>query len=106
MNRLLVAIFLYETRWHPDLHHACVAIDFALNGGIARLRLERILADYNLQYAQEDWSEPSPSSGRLRLNVRLPRILLYDLLNDIADVTDVRSIEQESCIAVNKPASS
>lgn len=102
VNRLLVGIFIYETRWHPELHHSCVVIDYGLNGGITRLRLERILADYNLQESREEWTDASPSVGRLRLNVRLPRMLLYDLLNELADVPDVRSIEQESLVALRK----
>lgn len=94
---LLVGIFLYETRWHPDLHNNCVVLDFASKGGITRIRLERVLVDYNLAGASTDWSEPSPETGRLILNVRLARLHLYELLAELVDVPDVVSIRQTSC---------
>jgi putative Mg2+ transporter-C (MgtC) family protein len=94
---LLVAIFLYETRWHPDLQNACVVLDFVPKGGVTRIRLERVLVDYNLAGASTAWSDPSPETGRLVLNVRLARLHLYELLTELADVPEVASIQQTSC---------
>ncbi len=48
VNRLMVVIFLYETQWHPDLHDVCVVLEYAPKSGLTRVRLERILVDYDL----------------------------------------------------------
>jgi len=104
VNRLMVGIFLYETRWHPDLHDIDYTLEFAPNGGLTRIRLERILVDYELTGASVDWSESSGDTGRLRLRMKLARIHLYELLDELVDVPDVRSVEQEKLEKI-KPAS-
>jgi putative Mg2+ transporter-C (MgtC) family protein len=100
---LMVAIFLYETRWHPDLQDFCVVLDFAPRGGVTRVRLERVLVDYNLVGASTEWSDPSPETGRLTLNARMARIHLYELLTELVDVPEVASVQKTSC-AVHQPA--
>src|SRR5476651_224507 len=42
VNRIMVVIFLYETRWHPDLHDICVVLEYSPQSGFTRIRLERI----------------------------------------------------------------
>jgi putative Mg2+ transporter-C (MgtC) family protein len=101
VNRLMVGIFLYETRWHPDLHHITYVLEFNLCGGITRVRLERILVDYELSGAQLEWSEVSADLGRLTLISKLPRVHLYELLGELTDVPEVRSICQERLTPVN-----
>jgi putative Mg2+ transporter-C (MgtC) family protein len=96
VNRLMVGIFLYETQWHPDLHHVCVFLEFVPHGGLTRIRIERILADYDLGTSVE-WSEPSANTGRLKLTTKLARVHLYELLAELAEVPDVRSIFRERC---------
>jgi putative Mg2+ transporter-C (MgtC) family protein len=56
VNRLMVAIFLYETRWHPDLHDISYLVEFSNNGGLTRIRLERVLVDYELSGAWIYWA--------------------------------------------------
>ena len=34
VNRLLVGFFLYETRWHPDLHDICYMVEYGPQGGL------------------------------------------------------------------------
>jgi putative Mg2+ transporter-C (MgtC) family protein len=101
VNRLMVVIFLYETRWHPDLHDICVVLEFAQKNGLTRIRLERILIDYELTGGQLEWSEPSVETGRLMLKMKLARVHLYELLAELVDVPDVRSVNQERCELVN-----
>jgi len=103
VNRLMVGIFLYETRWHPDLHDIDYVLEFTPNGGLTRIRLERILVDYELTGASVDWSQPSADTGRLRLRMKLARVHLYELLAELADVPDVLSVEQQRLEKV-KPA--
>ncbi len=100
INRLMVGVFLYETRWHPDLHDVCVVFEYELRGGLTRVRLERILVDYELVGAETEWTEPSPpaaETGRLTLKMKLARVHLYELLAELANVPGVRSLVRERC---------
>ena len=95
VNRLMVGIFLYETRWHHDLHDIYVILEYRPNSGLTRIRLERILIDYELTGAKVEWSEPSDEMGRMTLGMKLARVHLYELLAELADVPDVRSVVRE-----------
>jgi len=97
VNRLMVLIFLYETRWHPDLHDICVILEYLPKSGITRVRLERVLVDYELTGTEAHWSEPSSETGRLTLRMKLARVHLYELLAELAEVPDVYSIVRERC---------
>jgi len=95
VDRMLVGVFLYETRWHPDLRNMTVVLDFNPKNGFTRIRLERVLVHYNLTGVDAKWSEVSPETARLTLNVRLARIHLYELLAELADVPDITAIDQK-----------
>jgi putative Mg2+ transporter-C (MgtC) family protein len=105
VNRLLVFFFLYETRWHSDLHRCCFTLGYLPRSGVTRIRLERILVEYNLSGATEEWTEPSPDLGRLRISVKLPRVHLYELLSELAEVPEVVSLVQDVCEPARAPAS-
>jgi len=96
VDRILVGIFLYETRWHPDLRNVRIVLDFLPRNGFTRIRLERVLVNYNVTGVAADWSVPTPETARLTLDVHLARVHLYELLAELADVSDVISIEQTS----------
>jgi len=106
VNRVMVCIFLYETRWHPDLHDVCVLMDYSPNGGLTRVRLERILIGYELNGATADWVEPSAEIGCLTLKMKVARVHLLELLAELAEVQGVRSINREYCERVNTSSSS
>jgi len=97
VNRILVGVFLYETRWHPDLRKFCVVLDYAPKNGITRIRLERVIADYTIAGVYAEWSEPSPEMGRLTLNLRLGRVHLYELLDELAHIPEVTGVRQTAC---------
>ncbi len=101
VNRLMVAIFFYETRWHPDLHDITYTVEFSNNGGLTRIRLERVLVNYELAGEWIVWDEPSGETNRVTLKMRIARVHLYELLNEIADVPEVRSITQKRLERVN-----
>jgi len=101
VNRLLVGIFLYETRWHPDLHDVCVVLEYSPNAGLTRIRLERILIDYELTGVMVDWMELSPEIGCVTLRMKLARVHLLELLAELVEVPDVRSVVQDRCVPVN-----
>jgi putative Mg2+ transporter-C (MgtC) family protein len=94
VNRLLVVFFLYETHWHPDLQQTSVILEFAPNSGITRVRLERVLADYDLVGASAEWTDCSSNLCCLTLKVRLARVHLYELLAELVDIPEVRSIQE------------
>lgn len=96
VNLLLTGFFFYETRWHPDLHQVWVTLEFYSKGGITRIRLERILVDYNLAGASAEWSELSNDVSCLTLSAKLARVHLYELLTELVDVPEVRSIKEHS----------
>jgi putative Mg2+ transporter-C (MgtC) family protein len=106
VNRLMVGIFLYETRWHRDLHDVSVVLEYATERGLTRIRLERTLVDYELMGAEAQWSEPSDETGRLTLRMRLARVHLYELLAELVDVPGVRSAVRERCERVKGPSPS
>jgi len=97
VNRLMVLIFLYETRWHPDLHHVCVVLEYVPKSGLTRIRLERVLVDYELTGTEAEWFEASSETGRLTLKTKLARVHLYELLAELAEVPEVYSIVRERC---------
>ena len=97
VNRLITLIFLYETRWHPDLRQVCVEIDYAPKNGMTRIRLERALVEYHLRGARSVWSEPSPELFRLTLHLDLAPVHLYELLNELIDIPEVFSLKHETC---------
>jgi len=94
VNRLLVGFFLYETHWHPDLQHALVVLEFVPKGGVTRIRLERILADYDLVGASAEWTDCTGDLCRLTLRVKLARVHLYELLTALVDIPEVHSIQE------------
>jgi putative Mg2+ transporter-C (MgtC) family protein len=106
VNRVLVVIFLYETRWHRDLNDACVVIEFAPNRGITRVRLESILGDYPVLPNGVHWEEISSELGRLTFRVRIARIHLNDLLFEMTEQKAVLSIAREKCERVFPAAKS
>jgi len=97
VNRWLKLVDLFQTRWHPDVHDAFFTVEYNPNNGITRVRLENILIDYESVGVTADWTEESRATGRVGLTMRLPRAHMYELLAEIADVTDVTSVVRERC---------
>jgi putative Mg2+ transporter-C (MgtC) family protein len=106
VNRLMVLIFIYETQWQHDLHDVCVTIGFDPKRGLTRVRLERVLIDYEMTGVSAEWVETSSAEGRVTLRMRLARIHLNELLAELVDVPDVISVERERCEPVRAKSSS
>lgn len=94
VNRMLIVFFLYETRWHPDLRHVTVKIEFAPEGGLTRVKLERVLVDYNLVGARAEWHSLADNRERLTLHIRLARVHLCELLAQVAELPAIHSLQQ------------
>ena len=95
VNRLMVGIFIYETRFHPDLHDITYIVEYAPHNGLTRIRLERVLVDYELTPGQVDWTEPGAELYRVTLRMKMARVHLYELLGEVVDVAGVQSITQQ-----------
>jgi putative Mg2+ transporter-C (MgtC) family protein len=95
VNRIMVGIYLYETEWHSDLRHIRIVLDYLLQGGITRIRLERVLVDFDLPRDAIEWRDLSVEKGRLVVKMKLAPIHLNELLAELAEVPDVCSIERE-----------
>jgi putative Mg2+ transporter-C (MgtC) family protein len=106
VNRFMVVAFLYETQWNPDLHYVRMVIGYEPQNGLTRVRLERILIDFQLSDREFGWEEPSAETGRLTLTTKLARVHLYELLSELADVPGVRSIVRERVEPVRTAATS
>jgi putative Mg2+ transporter-C (MgtC) family protein len=97
VNRLLKVAELFETRWHPDLHDACFVVEYAPKNGLTRVKLERILIDYERVGVVAKWDEEVSGVGRVLLTMRLARGHMYELLSEIVEVHDVTSVRRERC---------
>ncbi len=97
VNRLMKLAELFETRWHPDLHDARFVIEYAPNNGLTRVRLERIFIDYEPVGVVTQWDEggESRATGRVTLKMRLARGHMYEILAEVAEVPDVKSVSRE-----------
>jgi len=97
VNRLLKVATLFETRWHPDLHDACFTVEYAPKNGLTRVRLERILIDYEPVGVVAKWNEESSGQGSVVLTMRLARGHMYELLAEVAEVPDATSVRRDHC---------
>jgi putative Mg2+ transporter-C (MgtC) family protein len=75
-----------------------VVLEFEPNAGITRVRLERILVEYNVAPGAMRWEKPAREgdTGRLDLELRLPHRHLRELLGDLVHVPEVRSIDEDA----------
>jgi putative Mg2+ transporter-C (MgtC) family protein len=95
VNRMMVLFFFYEVSWNPELHYVHVVIEFDPQHGLTQVRLERILADFQLAGKEVGWSETLAESGRLTLNTKLAKVHMYELLSELVETPGVHSLVRE-----------
>jgi putative Mg2+ transporter-C (MgtC) family protein len=93
---LLVAIHHYETRIIGEMHELDVELDFDPSAGRTRVRLTRILADYDVPPEAAEWKTPGPEQGQLFLRLHMPRRHLCELLDDLVAIAEVKAVRQET----------
>jgi len=69
-----------------------VAVEFAPVFGKTRVRIERLLVDYERGGAEAFWSMLDAQREEVILKLRLPRHHLSELLGELADIPEVLSI--------------
>jgi putative Mg2+ transporter-C (MgtC) family protein len=73
-----------------------VEIEFEADGGKTRVRMERLLAEYEGGNVVAEWSAPGEQRQRLTLRLRLPKHHLRELLGDMAEMPQVVAMEEQA----------
>ena len=77
-----------------------VELDFEPDAGRSRVRMDRVLADYQVTSSAE-WQSVEPGLDRLRLRLHLPARHLTELLDDLVAIPEVKAVRQGE---MNAPA--
>lgn len=80
-----------------------VELVYTPNGGKTRVRIERLLVDFGGGFIAPDWSAADTQRRQVNLQLRLPQHHLYELLDELADIPEVESIQPVS-VSANSPA--
>jgi putative Mg2+ transporter-C (MgtC) family protein len=91
---VLVVIKLYETHLVGELRELDMELDFDPSAGRTRVRLERVLVDYDVAAAATEWENNGPDVSRLRLRLHLPRRHLRELLDDLVAIPEVKAVRE------------
>ena len=97
---VLGAIRLYETHIVGEMREVDVELDFDPSAGRTRVRLERVLIDYNVAADAAEWENFGPESSRLRLRLHLPRRRLRELLDDLVAISEVKAVREAEATAL------
>lgn len=92
---LLLIVRKFEVRRMGGFKAVDVEIQFAPNGGKSRVRLERILVDYGPGAIKAKWESVSGEEQVLHLHLQLPQHHLREMLSEVAEIEEVRTISSE-----------
>jgi putative Mg2+ transporter-C (MgtC) family protein len=96
---VLVVIGVYETHVIGGMREMDVELDFDPSAGRTRVRLERVLVDYQVAAAAAVWENIEPDLSRLRLRLHLPHRHLRELLGDLVAVPEVKAVRESEAAA-------
>ncbi len=91
---VLSGIRLYETHVVGERGEVVVEVQYEPREGCTRVRMERVLADYQVAAIQAEWLSPEGGPDRLILHLHLRRLHLRQLLGDIVELPGVKSIRE------------
>lgn len=80
-----------------------VEIEFAPGGGKTRVRMERVLVDFEGTPIVANWEMLTEQRQRLTLKLRLPHHHLRELLGELAEIPEVLSIQEHLQGAAPQP---
>jgi putative Mg2+ transporter-C (MgtC) family protein len=81
-----------------------IAIDFAPAGGKTRVRIERVLVDFRGGTVASEWSAPAGQREWVTLKLRLPQHHLCELLGELAEISEVLTIDRAPIGSTHRPA--
>lgn len=90
---VLAGVSVHEERMSQRLPPTTMALDFLPDEGLTRVRLERILSDYQPWEVQTHWQPGGDGMERVTLEIRLARHHLRDLMADLVDVPEVKRVK-------------
>jgi putative Mg2+ transporter-C (MgtC) family protein len=91
---VLSGIRLYETHIAGERNEVQVEVQYEPKEGCTRVRLERVLVEYQVTAIQSEWLASEGGPDRLILRLRLRRLHLRQLLEEIVDVPGIKSIRE------------
>jgi putative Mg2+ transporter-C (MgtC) family protein len=92
IRTVLFGVRKFEEHQLGGLRLMDVEIDFAPDGGKTRVRIERVLADYEGRVVTANWTSPDEQRQRLALQLHLPNHHRCELLGEIAEIPQVLGI--------------
>lgn len=96
---LLVGMHRYEVHVMGGLKELVFEIDFAPSAGRTRVRLARVLADYNVLSSVMEWKCADEAAHTLVLRLRLPQRRLRELGYEIVCIPEVIAIRESDTLA-------
>ena len=92
---VLTGVAALESRDLARIRPVPIVIDFDPDHGKARVRLERILIDFNVPRSSMEWSRPTDGADtrRLTLQLRLHAHHVCDMLDDMVADPSVKSVD-------------
>jgi putative Mg2+ transporter-C (MgtC) family protein len=97
---VLSMVLLYEMHIIGLQNEVEVEIGYDPKNGKTRVKIEWLLVDYRISTVDARWSEENQELHALLLRLHLPRHHLRQLLDDIVDLPEVKSIREK---LVSKP---
>jgi putative Mg2+ transporter-C (MgtC) family protein len=91
---VLIGVFSIETRSLKKIPPLAVIVEFDPDAGKTRIRLGRIMVDFQMSQSTIEWL-PAAEEGaphRLHLELRLPRFHLFEMLDELVDDPCVKAV--------------
>ena len=91
---VLGTISFYENQIAGELQQRLIEIEFDPAAGKTKARIERVLVDYQRISVTAQWGKHLDELARLTLDLKLPRRALCELLDIIASMPEIRSMNE------------
>ena len=94
VRTVLLGVQRFEVHQLGGLTAMQVEVDFVPDGGKIRVRIERVMVDYEVGADAQKWVAIEEQRSRVTLELRLPQHHLRELLGELAEIPQVISIQQ------------
>ncbi|HSI10683.1 MAG TPA: MgtC/SapB family protein [Chthoniobacter sp.] len=96
---LLFVVRKFEVHRLGGIKVTEVELVYAPNGGKTRVRIQRLLVDYDANAIGLDWSALDAQRQQVNLKLRLPHHHLCEVLGELAEIPEVLSIQPVGAFA-------